>query len=355
MPNLVVGPLGSLQVGQQTAIGTPQTAPALELMGEGVALAAAEPQARFGNVRGRGIAANSLTPRRTNNTGVITHPQPLTAEALLLPLHACFGDVAPTTPGSADAREWLWEFDPRANMLPNFYTFRMVERDDEETPNVYQVEASDCFLQTLGITFDASTPDVGVVTSTYQGNRISYGGAFAAATADQEFNPLPANLSVSFDDTWAEMIGASPTREHDVYSVNLTLQSGLSPVARGHGDVRLGYDLVNRPGVVMMTLELGVYVDTQTTGLYREQRALKEAGTRTFAALHGVGGTIETGQNYAVDIGGCFTHLEESLVQHGTLDADGRATMTIRLGSMYDPTSNHNVFARLRNGEAAFP
>ena len=356
MPNLVVGPLGSLQVGEQTALGTAQAAPALELMGQGVALNVAEPQSRFDEVVGRGIAANDLTPIVTNNTGVLTHPQPLTAEALLLPLHACFGDVAPTTPVSAtNAREWLWEFDPSANQAPNYYTIRLVERDDSETPNIYQVEATDVFLQTLAISWDTTADAVGTITSTYQGNRITYGGTFAAAAGNQEFNVIPPNMTVSFDDTWAEMIGASPSSELDVYSVNITLQSGLTTPMRSHGNSAFGYDLVSRSQRVLMTMQLGIYVDTQPTGLFREQRALKEAGTRTFAALHGVGGEIETGQSYAIDVGGCFTHMPDSLTQHGTLDGDGRATMTISLQSMNDATSGHNVFARTRNGEDAFP
>ena len=356
MAHLVVGPLGSLQVGEQSAIGTPQTAPALELMGQGVTLNVDEPQSRFDEVRGRGIAANDLTPIRTNNTAVLTHPQPLTAEALLLPMHACFGDVTPTTPGSAtNAREWLWEFSPEANMEQNLYTFNCVERDEAETPNVYQTQVSDGYLQTLQIQWDATANAVGTVTATYQTNRATYGGTFTAATADQDFNPIPPNMTLSIDDLWTEMIGASPTTELDVYSVDLTLTSGLTMPMRAHGNAAFGYDLVVRSGIVLMTMTLGVYVDTQATGLYREQRALKQGRSRIFAALHGSGGSIETGQPYAIDIGGCFTHMPESLTQHGTVDGDGRATMTIQLQSMHDSVSGHNVFARTRNAAQAFP
>ena len=358
MANLVVGPLGSLQVGEQTAIGTPQATPTLELMGVGTTLVHTEPQSRFEDVVGRGVAANDLDPVTTDNVGTLTHPQPLTAEALLLPLHACFGDVTPTTPaGGTNARQWLWEFDPRANMEQNFYTFRCVERDSAETPNAYQVQVQDAFLQTLGITWDRTANAVGTITSTYMGNRFVYGGAVTPNVAAQEFHPILPNMRLTFDDDWASMIGASPTNELDVYSVDIQLATGLAAVPRAHGNAAYGYDLVDRPGRVLMTMTLGVYSDTQATGLYREQRALKLAGTRVFAALHGVGGEIESGHNYAVAVGGCFTHLPDSLTQHGTLDSDGRQTMTVQLQSMFDSTSsvNHNVFVRAINGEAAFP
>ena len=358
MATLVVGPLGSLQVGEQSGIGTPQTQPALELMAQGARLVHREPQSRFDEVVGRGIAANDLDPVAIDSDGTVTHPQPLTAESLLLPLHAAFGDVTPTQPGGATtAQTWLWEYDPRANLEPNYYTFRCVERDSSPTPNVYQVQMQDCFLQTLGITFSATADAIGTITATYMGNRPAYGGAFVAATENQDFHPILPNMTVTFDDDWASMIGTSPTVESDVYSVDIQLTTGLAAVPRAHGNAAYGYDLVDRPGRVMMTMTLGVYVDTQATGLYREQRALKAAGMRTFAALHGVGGEIETGHDYEVAIGGCFTHLPDSLTEHGTLDADGRQTMTIRLQSMFDSTATvlHNVFARVQNGEATFP
>lgn len=361
MPTIVVGPLGSLQVGEQTALGTPQTQPALELMGQGVRLVQSEPQSRFDELTGRGVAANVLDPVTTDNVGTLTHPQPLTAEALLLPLHACFGDVTPTTPsGATNARQWLWQFDPRANQAPNFYTFTCVRRDDSETPNAYPVQGQDGFLQTLGITWDGSAAGqpVGTVTSTYMLNRITEGGAVAVATADQDFNPILPNMRLTIDDTWAEMIGATPTLAADVYSVDIQLATGLSRVPRAHGDAAYGYDLVNRASRVMLTMTLGVYVDITAAGLYRKQREMKAARARVFAALHGVGGEIESGHNYEIAIGGCFTHLPDSLTeQDGTLDSDGRQTMTIRLQSMFDSTGtvNRNVFARVINGEAAFP
>ena len=356
MATIVVGPLGSLQVGEQTAIGTPQAQPALELMGQGVRLVQTEPQSRFDDVVGRGVAANDLDPVTTDNVGTLTHPQPLTAEALLLPLHACFGDVTPTTPGGAtNARQWLWEYDPRANMEPNLYTFTLVRRDDAETPNAYPVQGQDAFLQTLGVTWDATAQAVGTVTSTYMVNRVSEGGAFTAATGDQEFHPILPNMTVTIDDLWTEMIGATPTVAADVYSVDIQLATGLSAVRRAHGDAAYGYDLVDRPTRAVMTMTLGIYVDTQAAGLYREQRALKAAQQRVFAALHGTGGEIESGHNYDFAIGGCFTHLPDSLTEHGAQDGDGRQTMTIQLQSMFDSTSNHNLFARAINGEAAFP
>ena len=356
MATLVVGPLGSLQVGEQAALGTPQATPALELMGVGTRLLPNEPQSDFDDVMGRGIAANVLDPVPTNNTGVLTHPQPLTAESLLLPAHACLGDVAPTTPGGAtNAREWLWEFSPAANQAPNYYTFNWVDRDDAETPNVYQVRAQDSFLQTLAITFDATASAVATVTATYMGNRLAYGGAFTAATGDQEFHPILPNMTLTIDDTWLEMVGASPTAALDVYSVDIQLASGLAMVPRAHGNSAYGYDEVSRGARLVMAMTLGVYVDTQATGLVRAQRALKAAGTRVFAALHGSGGEIEAGHNYEISIGGCFTHIAESLTERGTLDGDGRQTMTIQLRSMYDATSGHNVFLRAINGEAAFP
>ena len=187
------------------------------------------------------------------------------------------------------------------------------------------------------------------------GNRFVYGNAFTAAGGNQEFNPIPPNMTVSIDDTWAEMIGATPTTEPDIIAANITLQSGLAARFRGDGNSNLGYSLVRRSQRVLMTMELTISVDISPTGLYREQRATKLAGTRVFVALHGVGGEIETGQNHAVDIGGSFTQTATSLTQHGNEDTDGGATMTIVLESMYDPTSNHNVFVRTRNAEDSFP
>ena len=357
MATLVVGPLGSLQVGEQSAIGTPQTAPALELMGQGVTLAVDEPQSRFDEVRGRGIAANDLDPIITNNTAVLTHPQPLTAEALLLPLHACFGDVTPTTPGSAtNAREWLWEFSPEANMEQNLYTFNCVERDEAETPNVYQTQVSDGYLQTLQIQWDATANAVGTVTATYQTNRATYGGSFVAATADQDFNPIPPNMTLL-------------ARRHVGGDAQHIADGGARCLQRRPNAHERSDDAHARPRQRRFRLRSGRSVrhraDDDDAGHLRGHAS--DGAVSGAAGVEGGGGAASSlrctaaaavsrrGSPTPSTSAACFTHMPESLTQHGTVDGDGRATMTIQLQSMHDATSGHNVFARTRNAAQAFP
>ena len=231
--------------------------------------------------------------------------------------------------------------------------------DSEATPNVVVTRGQDAFLQTLGVSWDATADAVATVTSTYMVNRVAEGQAFTAATGDQGFTPILPNMQVSLDDDWATMVGTTPTFEADVYSCEISLTTGLAAVMRGHGNAAYGYDLVDRASVPLMTMTLGVYVDALATGVHREQRAIKAAGGRVFAALHGVGEQISAGPpvvNHAVSIGGCFTHMPESLVSRGTYDADGRETMTIQLQSMYDPTSTveHNFYVRAQNTTATY-
>ena len=356
MANTIVGPLGSLQVAEQTALGTPATQPALELMGEGVTLVPNEPQSRFDNVTGRGVAANDLDPVRTNNTAVLTHPQPLTAESLLQAMHACFGDVTPTTVGT-NGRLWDWQFDPRSNMIQNYQTLWTVERNENATPDTFVTRIQDAFLQSMQITWDATADAVGTMTCTYMGNRMAEGVAYTAATGNQNFTPILPNMRVSFDDDWATMIGSTPTYESDVYSVDYNFTTGLVEVPRAHGDADYGYDEVSRSVRTLVTVTLGIYADATATGLYRTQRALKNAGTRQFVALHGTGGEIESGTDYEIHVGGCFTHTPDSLTNRLTHDANGRATMNIVLQSMFDDTAtvNKNIYFRTQNAEQTYP
>ena len=348
----ILGRHGSIQIGEQATIGTAVACPT-ELYAEGSTFQHQQMKAIFEDTDGGGGRAGSyIPPVITSNMVTFQRNAPLDLNAILFELHGLFGAVAgqPTTPASAtNTRQWEYESDPQAAAPPTLYTLRCVERDSESPISNYVVQAQDVFLQSFEINYEANA--VPTLSSTWMGNNPLYAQTYAAGTL---ITPLiqPTKLAtVRIDDDWVTMIGSSPTQELDVYSAQITVNTGRFAPSRMHGLSHLGYDATDQNKVVV-DLTLGVYFGTAATDLTREERAHMDASDKRFVSVR-IAGTelIETGQPHVPELvlGGCFYHQETSMDTRGNVDGDGMMTGNIVLRSTFDDTSSHDIYAKLVN------
>ena len=370
MSDYVLGPLCEVYIGDQTAQGAAATTYARAIWGRDWRLSPQETWHRYEGVKGRpSLAPTSLPPELVDEEIQFTQPMDLDANGMLLPLRAAFGLIVPTgganpeTPSNGVLSR-VWTFAPPSIQHPDptLYTLLWIESDTEDPPIQYALKAEDIYCTQIQI--QGNDQGVATFTATYMGNGPEYGATIPSPAPDL-INPIifaSPKVTMSIDDTWAAMVGATPAMEINVMGLNATLETGLEAIPQQHGS--FGFKELS-PKMRPLTITATAFVQSGATSLTRAEQTHKRGSDKRFVKLRfestkiietvDVAG-VSTPFPYYFEIGGCMYHDEGSIVERGGSDSAGRLTMSLNFKSADDESADHrDLYIALQNNQSAFP
>lgn len=272
-------------------------------------------------------------------------------EQILWPLLSGLrGAVAPTNPGTGEAK--LWTFTPAvsADPAPDAYTAEFVESsftDEAEMEAPYTV----CTEIEVRGENSAGVPGMRASFVARKTQDSTKTGSIALPTL---FHASNARWAVYFDPSWA--------------TLGATLVSGQvrNLVYRLTTGIRGSHFLDNRAdldfsfyefGVRQADLTFEVTHDPAAAKFVQVEEALKTAGTLRFVRcqLNGPAfGAPDAGLSRFVRFDGAYAHAPDSMSERGR-DVDGNLVVGVHLQSVYDPTQAQDIVVAVQNNLAAFP
>jgi len=254
--------------------------------------------------------------------------------------------VGQGTPPGTDG--WQWTFTPSANADPGIdtYTLEFVESDFS---NEAELEAPYTFCTGFSITGGVENlPELSV---DLVGRQVVESTKTPSLSVPSLVYAPNLKWVVTADDTWAAMVGATPTQVlGQVYGFKWQLSDFVFP--QYYLDGRIDFTTYHfRRRVVDLSMDIAH--DPAGTGRVQIEEAKKTAGAVRYIGLKLVGPAIGA-KNHEIHLRGAFTHADDSLQERGN-DRDGNLVTTWHLQSIYDATTTKDFEVVINNTTQTFP